>query len=616
MNYFEFVKELSLKNNKTFKEQLLDPETKKLWNQVRPVKVRKQRVKIIPLQVSEAIKPDGVKVDLSRAKIIPSEVKQEPDRMLDYYNQRWSNFVNTINPENFRNVYTIDKRPKELKPYNLDSIRYLLMDKVAVIEDSPLSYELSSYVFNPRVNFPGKRNIVILRNDLTNLSRQLKDINMRGQTLEFVHDFDLYQEAGKSLYEQIQIFENIFNKRIQQVNIIYLNGMMYTKQQLYSLIFLYGGFLTKRTNRDKYLIVVSNSDLGRNIGSFYKNLDVGYFNSANFEFGIPSATTDFNFSQIANYLSGTSSEIPISTTVKQPSSAAPSSVVPSSAAPIPLTSTAIPVGLKQTYLAEDFPHENPTIFPNQDKEFTQRIYFEYGDIMGVSDTDSYKKYKVGDFIYFKRGYLSQITSINKQQQIQVAIFALSPRGQSVVKTTTIKAVNTTIKFRTVRFIKPNNKSFTSNYTSLRNMAIGSSLTYGIHDYEDMTYDKVYNTYRGYFTDEVDEANVRGREGGLLQSNKGPNEFKQIVVSPSVNPQLNPQLNPSVNPQLIPQLNPSVVKPDEVGTEEDIYLNQEVETLGGALLEDDLAGWLSMFSLKGVDYIADVGNNQKAYLLSF
>ena len=163
----------------------------------------------MPIQnVQEA---QGVKVDLSRAKIVPATVQQETDRMLDYYNQRWSNFVNTINPENYRNVYAIDKRPKELKPYNLDSIRYLLMDKVAVIEDSPLSYELSSYVFNPRVNFPGKRNLKILRNDKTKLSRYLKDINMIGNTSEFNHDFDYLKNQGNSLYDQIQIFGNVFN---------------------------------------------------------------------------------------------------------------------------------------------------------------------------------------------------------------------------------------------------------------------------------------------------------------------------------------------------------------------------------------------------------------------
>ncbi len=39
-NYYQFVKELSLKNNKTFKEQLLDPTTKKLWKEIRPKKVK------------------------------------------------------------------------------------------------------------------------------------------------------------------------------------------------------------------------------------------------------------------------------------------------------------------------------------------------------------------------------------------------------------------------------------------------------------------------------------------------------------------------------------------------------------------------------------------------
>ena len=597
-NYFEFVKELSLKNNKTFKEQLLDPNTKTLWKSVKPKKQRTTKVKVQ--------KTPGVKVDLSRATIIPAEVKQEPDRLLDYYNQRWSNFVNSINVENFRNIYTIDRRTKDLKPFNLESIKYLLYDKTGVIEDSPLSYELSSFILSPRVNFPGKRNIKIYRNDLTNLSRQLKDINMRNQTSEFVHDFELYKESGNPLYDQIGIFTDLFRNIIRKPNVIYLNNMMYTKRQLYSLIFLYGGYLTALNNRDKYLIVVSNNNLGDNVAGFYKNLDVGYFNSKEFDFGIPSATSEFNFSKIANYLAGTSSEIPVASMTGKTFTYTPiptpqtSPIIPPFTSPI--VAMAIQPGVKNI-LGKPFPYFNEgSIFPTQLKEFTQRIYF-IRDKTILLDDPNLKPEDLpdeGDFIYFDEGYLSQVTK-RTGKVFKVAHFYTDNYGVKKVKDFTLRVARNVPSFQTIRFIERGKARGNTEYTSLRNMAINDSLTYKT----------VYDNYKQFFTDQVDDSNIRGNEGSKLDFDSTPNTF----IRPNKPSLTADDFKIAMQTAKEEQAKEQVQEPS--GEEEIVLLGEETGLEGGSnLTEDDLISWLSMFSLKGVDVISDVGNGQKAYLLSF
>jgi hypothetical protein len=597
-NYFEFVKELSLKNNKPFKEVLLDTNTKLMWNQVRPKKVRVKKT------VTKLQKTPGVKIDLSRAQIVPAEIKQEPDRMLDYYNQRWSNFVNSINVENFRDIYTIDKRPKELKPYNLDSIRYLLMDKSKVIEDSPLSYELSSYVFNVRVNFPGKRNIKIYRNDLTNLSNQLKDINMQNQTSEFMHDFELFREGENSLYDQVYLFHDIFKTLTRKPNVIYLNDMMYPKRVLYSLIFLYGSYLKLfANNRDKYLIVVSNNDLGDNVAGFYKNLDVGYFNSGDFEFGIPDATPEFNFGKIANYMAGTSSEIPVASM-----SGKTSPIISSSTSPI--VAMAIQQGVKDI-LGKPFPYFNQgTVFNTQDKEFIQRIYFIRDKTILLNDpnlkTDDLPN--VGDFIYFDEGYLSQVIESNKKGKIfKVAKFYTDNYGVKKVINFTLRVARNVPSFQTIRFIERGNARGNTEYTSLRNMAINDSLTYKT----------VYDNYKQFFTDQVDDSNYRGNVGGKLDFDSSPNTFKR-TNKPSLTAEdfkIAMQTAKDEQAKESEALKEQVQEPS--GKEETVLQDEENELEGGSnLTEDDLIAWLSVFNLKGVDVISDVGNGQKAYLLSF
>ena len=594
-NYYQFVKELAIKNNVNFREQLLDPESKKLWNkaraEARPIKVRKQRVKKLNIE--------PVKLDLSRATLIPAEVKTQPDQLLDYYNQRWSNFVNSINPENYRNIYAIDRRSKDLKPYNLESIKYLLMDKTGVIEDSPLSYELSSYVFNPRVFFPFKRNIKIYRNDLTNLSRQLKDINMQNKTSEFVHDFELFQQSGKSLYEQIDIFTSIFHNIIKKPNLVYLNDMMYTKRQLYSLIFLYGGYLTKLNNRDKYLIVVSNSDLGRNVATFYKNLDVGYFNSKEFDFGIPSATSEFNFAKIANYLSGSSAEIPIaSTTKKQPTSVVH---VPS----IPVTNV-IPSG-GRGHLSKPFPIGiNPINFPNQDEEFNQRIYFRRVKTVDFSNDKIANTYfNIGDFVYHEEGYLSQVTRKPKTgtQSAHISIFDKDHEADNKKLQSASGA-----QINTIEFIPKSNFNPNAEYTTLRNMAIS----------KDTTYKEVYESLKRYWTDITDNSNVRGNKIGLLQFDKGPNDFIDFIEFQYV-----PTPEKVTNPQGAKPVNLSQSTEQPETQKEDLLQSSEEEQSGtsdleggSSLTEDDLTAWLSVFSLKGIDVVSDVNNGQKAYLFTF
>ena len=610
-NYFEFVKELSLKNNKTFKEQLLDPNTKALWNGVKPkkVKITERSSALSKGKVTKLQKTPGVKVDLSRATIIPAEVKTQPDTLLDYYNQRFLNFVNSINVENFRNIYAIDRRSKDLKPFNLEPIKYLLYDKTGVIEDSPLSYELSSFILSPRVNFPGKRNIKIYRNDLTDLSRQLKDINMQNQTSEFVHDFELYKESGNSLYDQIGIFTDIFRNIIRKPNVIYLNDIMYTKRQLYSLIFLYGGYLAALNNRDKYLIVTSNSDLGDNVAGFYKKLDVGYFNSKEFDFGIPSSSPDFNFSKIANYLAGTSSEIPVASMSGKTFTYTPIPTPPTSpiispfTSPIssPIVAMAIQPGAKDI-LANPFPYFNTgSIFPTQDKEFLQRIYF-IRDKTILLDNPNLKPEdlpKEGDFIYLNEGYLSQV--INKKGKVfKVAHFYTDNYGVNKIKDFTLRVARNVPSFQTIRFIERGKARSNTEFTCLRNMSINPSLTYKT----------VYDNYKQFFTDQVDDSNIRGNVGSQLDFNSTPNTFTR----PN-----RPSLTADDFKIAMQTAKEEQAKEQEPSGEEEIVLlgEGESELEGGSnLTEDDLISWLSTFNLKGCDVISEVGHGQKAYLLSF
>jgi len=588
--YFEFVKELSLKNNKTFKEVLLDPNTKLMWNQVRPKKVRVKKT------VTKLQKIPGVKVDLSRATIIPAEVNQEPDRMLDYYNQRWSNFINSINVENFRDIYTLEKRPKELKVYNLEPIKYLLYDKPHVIEDSPLSYELSSFILSPRVNFPGKRNINIYRADLTNLSTQLKDINMQNQTSEFMYDFELSREGGNSLYDQVYLFHDIFKTLTRKPNVIYLNDMMYPKRVLYSLIFLYGSYLKLfANNRDKYLIVVSNNDLGNNVAGFYKKLDVGYFNSGDFEFGIPDSTPEFNFGKIANYLAGTSSEIAIASTVKKQ----PTSVVPPvlSIPSVPV-SNVIPSGGKG-HLSQPFPiGVNPVNIPNQDERFNQRIYFRRVKMIDFSnDKLANTNFNIGNFVYHENGYLSQVTRKPKTgtQSAHISFFNKDDKADDKkLQSMTGAQINT------IEFISKSNFNPNAEYTTLRNMAIS----------KDTTYKEVYESLKDYWTDITDNSNVRGGKIGLLQFEKGPNDFIDFIEFQYV-----PTITKPIELTQPSQQSGDIEKEDLFqSSEEELSGTSDLE--GGSLTEDDLVAWLSVFSLKGIDFIGDVGNSQKAYLFTF
>ncbi len=516
MNYFEFVKELSLKNNKTFKEQLMNPETKKLWNQVRPVKTRVSRVKAKNIANQQGITQEapGIKVDLSRAKIVPATVQQEPDRILDYYNQRWSNFVNTIDVNRFISlgIYTGEKRPKELKPYNLTPINYLLNGKRAIYEDSPLSFELSSYIFNPRTFFNNIRNIKIIRNDKLRISSRLKDITSINSVDLVGYDFEENRQDNLTLFQQVSKFKAGLWKYNYDLNLMYLNDMLYDKNTFYSLIFLYGGYLStdKQHFKDKNLIVVTSRNMGEGVGGFYSRLDSGYFNSSLFPIGLQSADPTFNFSNIVRYLSGKSGETLIQSVdnpqgvntdgkpVKPVKPVNPQGVnreIPTESVPIStpvqavsslLVTEAVPSGFPN-FLYEPFQYKPDEQLPNQDPEFSKRIYFRLGKgIDYKNDKFANKNLKVGDFVYHDKYYISQIMEVNKNQQLKIAFFYTDPNNKDIMRVTQKTLTSAAkSKIRPVQFVS---KDFKHNagvyYTSLKNMAIDQFST--------------YNKVKGYF----------------------------------------------------------------------------------------------------------------------
>ncbi len=152
------------------------------------------------------------------------------------------------------------------------------------------------------------------------------------------------------------------------------------------------------------------------------------------------------------------------------------------------------------------------------------------------------------------------------------------------------------QINTLEFISKSNFNPNAEYTTLRNMAIS----------KDTTYKEVYESLKGYWTDITDNSNVRGNKIGLLQFDKSPNDFIDFIEFQYV-----PTIEKVNLPQTIEQ--PVIQEGDLLqSSEEEQSGTSDIE--GGSLTEDDLTAWLSVFSLKGIDVISDVGNGQKAYLL--
>lgn len=594
LNYFQFVKDLSLKNNVSFKAQLMNPESKKLYKLVKPKKVRVKKL----VQKFQQEEPKGVKVDLARA-VVPVEAKPT-DEPLNFFNQRWLNFVNTIPYESYRDEYAIDKRPKDLKPYNLDKLRYLLYDVKSIIEHSPLSYELSSYCLSPYILFPGKRALKLYRHDKYTISRKFKDINLTDTTYEFNHDYNVLAKgsplvSGKALTEQIETLAKRIGRNASSTNLIYINDMMLSKRDLYTYIFLYGSFLTTLIkNKNKSLIVACSFEIGDGVDGFYKRLDKGYFNSTNFDFGINGVTGDFNFSKIANYLAGQSSGIPVAKIL--PKNIDESPIVSEQQVISSATAYSIVTGNRE-FLNQPLPRYNIATYPTLEKEFSQRIYFIRGELLSnKTEMDPRLITPIGSYIYFDNGYISEVINYEKNT-IKVGRFkdgkksgpsqpGIPSRLSAVSITKGGKGIS---YYRPIKFVLPQNITPDMDYTSLKNMAIANNKTYR----------EVYESLKPYWTDQVDDSNYRGDLNSLLQFDKPAWDSD----NPSFTSVQTPEFNES------PQV--------ESTTEIPVQTEEEPEILeGGSLEEEDLVTFLSIFDLKGCDIIGDIGNNQKAYLLSF
>jgi hypothetical protein len=205
-------------------------------------------------------------------------------------------------------------------------------------------------------------------------------------------------------------------------------------------------------------------------------------------------------------------------------------------------------------------------------------------------------FNIGDFVYHENGYLSQVTRKPKTgtQSAHISFF----NKDNKVDNKKLQSMNGA-QINTIEFIPKSNFNPNAEYTTLRNMAIS----------KDKTYKEVYDSLKRYWTDITDDSNLRGDKIGLLQFDKGPNDFIDFIEFPYVS------TTEKVN---LPQTNEQPVMQEEdllQSSEEE--LNETIDLEGGSLLtEDDLTAWLSVFSLKGIDFIGDVGNSQKAYLFTF
>ena len=268
----------------------------------------------------------------------------------------------------------------------------------------------------------------------------------------------------------------------------------------------------------------------------------------------------------------------------------------------PIVAMAIQPGAKDI-LANPFPYFNTgSIFPTQDKEFLQRIYF-IRDKTILLDNPNLKPEdlpKEGDFIYLNEGYLSQV--INKKGKVfKVAHFYTDNYGVNKIKDFTLRVARNVPSFQTIRFIERGKAGSKTEYTSLRNMSINPSLTYKT----------VYDNYKQFFTDQVDDSNIRGNEGSKLDFDSTPNTF----IRPNRPSLTTEDFKTAMQTAKEEQAKEQGQEPTE--KEETVLLGEETDLEGGSnLTEDDLIAWLSVFNLKGCDVISEVGNGQKAYLLSF
>lgn len=557
-SYFQFVSDIAKQRGISFKEAILDKNTKQEWNKLRPKKTKKSKVvtSTVPIlpqpELSTSVQQQQRRgLDLSRAKDVPIITNYvQPDVLNDQFNQRFLQFVNNIPYQNFREIFDITKRQSTLSLYDMSKLKPHLSDVTACLEDSQLSYELSGYICNSRTVFNGKRNLKLIRNDLTRYSRNLRDINIQGTINIF--QFNIL-DALKKYPKMAQLSERLHDflpRSFKNLTLVYLNDMLYNKVDFYKILFIYGMLLSKVQSNNKKLIIASSYNLGESIKEFYSRIDTGVYSSGDTDFGITASTTEFNFPLIVNYLSGqnitvesyqgdnfrsefdnTSLYNPYQTPTK-----------PETRGNVPLFSQA-----ERKELNDIFFHSGPNNPQNPntfiDDELNYRIYFKREKLLSMKNIDIVD-IDVGDFIYWKQGQIGQVkrisplvSNVNKVREIEV--FSLTPARQLRDTSNTFGRIGisilksqTTKDFFKITFISPETgRSNGFEYTNLGSLCFDPNITYK----------EMYEKLKQFIdTNHIDPTNNRYPISQFVRFSSSPNTLIEEIKDDDIQPQTEQQ----------------------------------------------------------------------------
>ena len=676
-NYFEFISDIAKERNISFKEAILNPSIKNEWKNLRKQgrkkgvqkKTKRNEVLSVPETKAENIQSEFIKpqpkennptIDLSRSQVIPLISNyQQTDVLNDQFNRRFYEWVNNINFEQYRGIYDISKRPNTISIYDMDKFRVHLNDSNIIIEDSPLIYNLSGYIFNGRTNFIGKRNIKMINNDLTQYSKKFPDINNTSVST-FKYDID------KLLLKHFKIYnhsESIFNfikdkERNKPLNIVYLNDMYYSKVHTYTLIFIYGMLLTRFNNNNKKLLVSSSYNLGESIEEFYSKVDTSQYKTGSYDMNIGS--TDFNFSDIVKFLSGKNVEILDENKELVDRSEIDRFSISGSNLPNtpPLISSQVSMNFtksKDQRLNSRFKNGGVKSGKINDDRLKYKLYFKR-TLLNISDIDVRSNtLKVGDFIYFTPGFISQIKSIDNQLRDPSKIKEIIAWGINLSTSssnTTDEDFGKYLEFKIrpqnykeiykIDFIDPNIARVSNQFehTNLSSIAFNPEISYS-DMYKDLEIyidkNNIDNTHNRYpFSDRLD-------------FNKGPDEYTQGLFQPLMNLISSPRRSnttPNTRSKEKEKIQLRILELEDKGILNEDEENELIElkekldklktglsinvddddqgagllyggsTIEGKLYQKDLLAWKTAFNLKGVDNKGSIGNNQNLFVFYF
>jgi len=605
-NFFEFVKLKSNEKGITFKEALTNKSIRDEWKSLRKQtndakreakrneakQLARNILRSAPKQNEIITQTTSSPSDdpFKNAKVIPKiDSVVIRDEILDIYNKRYSDFINSLGQisQRFIDLYpAINKRPEKINLPNFQKLKPYLIDTKIILQDSPFLYDVNAYVFNPRVMFNGKREIIIKNVDPSLVCSYFPAIyDPRSQLVNY--NYNTFNRRSNILVDHVTELNNKFSPiQRNELDTIYINDMVYDKTELYARIFIYGMFLTMKTpSNDKKIIVATSFNIGDKVTDFYKSIDTGFFaRSANFDFGVPDIA-DFDFQSIVDYISGksiiTTNTNPVINPVTNPVTTNPVTKPDPETKPdtesddidlnqvdlgtITVEATAVDIittpGRKEQITFSHFSNIQ-VIPPGQEAEMNKKIYFRLSDMYTVG-TDSLNSLKQFDFVYFQPGFISQIVNITPQT-LSLTIID-NKKNFGMVTNFRVGITSNERRIYKVEFIKPDKvkgqRKVTRVFsTTLRNIALLNIKN---------AYQNFLDKYKEFLSDETDFSNSRY-------------DFAEKL-----------SLNSSVNPSSI-----------------------SGGAIGDPINQESLAKWLSMFNLKAVNSIGDYSNGQNLYTLHF